>query len=285
MLERKPLLWFLTIAFVISWPLFLIPLAFQENRTQVMVLCWSLGMWGPGIAAIVTTLFIEKKPFRALRLKTLGPKRFYLWAWLLPPALTLLTLGSTVLLGTGEFDSNLTMIRDALAKAPATPGLPPVEILVALQIVFAVTLAPFINALFALGEELGWRGYLLPKLLPLGQWPAILISGAVWGVWHAPAILQGHNFPRHPYLGMLLMIIGCILLGVILSWLTLNTRSPWVAALAHGSANAVPVLAIYFLLPGVDLAWGGSLFSVAGWVVMGLFIAWLMLTKRLPVPI
>lgn len=286
MSARKSVLWFLTIAVVISWTLFMAPMAFKGNPqqyAQMVVPFWALAMWGPGIAAIVTTLFIDKQPFRALRLNTLGPKRFYLWAWLLPIVLTLLTLPVTLLLGTGQFDASLTMFRAALAQSPSAASLPPAEILVAIQLAFAVTLAPLINMLFALGEELGWRGYLLPKLLPLGQWPAILISGAIWGLWHAPATLQGHNFPQHPYLGILLMTVGCILLGAIFSWLTLNTRSPWVAALAHGSVNAAPALAIYFLKPGFDTAWGGILFSVAGWIVMGVFVGWLMLTKRLPV--
>jgi hypothetical protein len=79
------------------------------------------------------------------------------------------------------------------------------------------------------------------------------------------------------------MMIGCILLGVIISWLTLNTCSPWAAALAHGATNAVPALTLYFLKPGFDTAWGGILFSAAGWIVMGLFVGWQMLTKRLPV--
>jgi len=290
MIERKPLLWFLGIAFVISWTLFCAPLllvnAGTESATRQLIYTafFALAMWGPGIAAIVTTLLVEKKPFSALRLNTLGPKRFYLWAWLLPPALTLATLGITILTHTGEFDPNLTMMREALAQVPAEAGLPPVEALVAIQLAFALTLTPLINVLFAMGEELGWRGYLLPKLLPLGQWRAMLISGAIWGIWHAPAILQGHNFPQHPYLGTLVMIVGCMLFGVIISWLYLNTRSPWVAALGHGALNASPGLALYFLNPGVDMLWGGLILGVSGWVAMGIFITWLVLTKRLPVP-
>lgn len=291
MIERKPLFLFLGIAFAISWTLFCAPLLLINDSTAsttrqlIYTAFFALGMWGPGIAAIVTTLLVEKKPFSALRLNTLGPKRFYLWAWLLPPILTVATLAVTILSRTGEFDPNLTMMRDALAQVPAEAGLPPVEILVVFQIALALTLAPFMNVLFAMGEELGWRGYLLPKLLPLGQWRAMLLSGAVWGIWHAPAIMQGHNFPGHPYLGSLVMTVGCILAGVIFSWLYLNTRSPWVAALGHGALNASPGLALYFLKPGFDTLWGGLILGVSGWVATSVFIAWLIFTKRLPVPI
>jgi membrane protease YdiL (CAAX protease family) len=286
---RKSLLWFLLIAFGIAWALFALPLVFRSNPAGysiAMQVCFMLAMWAPGIAAIVTTLFIEKQPFKSLRLNALGPRRFYLVAWFLPPLLTITTLGVTLLLRTGTFDSNLTMMREMMAMAPAATPMPPVEVLVAIQLTFGLLLAPFINVLFALGEELGWRGFLLPKLMPLGQWNAILVSGVIWGVWHAPTtLLHGYNFPQHPYLGVLVMTVGCTLLGVIISWLYLNTRSPWVAALAHGAFNASPGLAIYFLKPGFDSAWGGTALGLAGWIPMALVIAWLAWTKRLPVPI
>ncbi len=287
-MNRKSLLWFLVITFSLAWILFTVPLAFKNDPTNYpisMTVFFALAMWAPGIAAIVTTLFVEKQPFKTLRLNTLGPKRFYLTAWFLPPLITLATLGVTLLIHTGTFDPNLTMMREALAKAPAVTGLPSVEVLVAIQLVSAALVAPFINVLFTLGEELGWRGFLLPKLMPLGQWKAILISGAIWGFWHAPTTLfHGYNFPQHPYLGVLMMIVGCTLLGTIISWLYLNTRSPWVAALAHGSFNASPGLALFFLKPGFDTALGGTVLGLAGWIPMTLFIAWLVWTKRLPVP-
>ncbi|MEW6405283.1 MAG: CPBP family intramembrane glutamic endopeptidase [Chloroflexota bacterium] len=286
-MNRKSLLWFLIITFGIAWVLFTVPVAFKNEPTTYalsMQLCFMLAMWAPGIGAIATTVFVEKQPFRSLRLNTLGPKRFYLVAWFLPPLLTIATLGITLLLRTGTFDPNLTLMREALAQAPTTVDLPPVELLVAIQLAFGLLIAPFINVLFALGEELGWRGFLLPKLMPLGQWQAILISGAIWGFWHAPTtLLHGYNFPQHPYLGVLVMTVGCILLGTIISWLYLNTRSPWVAALAHGAFNASPGLVLYFLKPGFDAALGGSALGLAGWIPMALFIAWLVATKRLPV--
>ena len=286
-MNRKSLVWFLLITFGIAWVLFSVPLVFKNDTVNYpisMQVCFALAMWAPGIAAIFATLFVEKQSIQNLRLNRLGPRRFYLAAWFLPPLLVLVTLGATLLMGTGTFDPNLTMMRDLLAQAPAGTALPPVQILVAAQLAFAVLLAPFLNILFALGEELGWRGFLLPKLMPLGQWKAILISGAVWGFWHAPTtLLHGYNFPQHHYLGVVVMTGGCMLLGTIFSWLYLNTRSPWVTALAHGAFNAVPGMAFFFLKPGFDTALGGSPLGLAGWIAMALFIAWLVWTKRLPV--
>ena len=286
MIERKSLTWFLVITFLISWPLFVAPLAFGDMDAITKQLMtqglWAAAMWGPGIAAIITTLFIAKKPFSSLRLNTLGPKRFYLWAWFLPIVLAFVGGLLTLLFGIAKLDLNFTMIRDAMASA-AGGGEVPVGIIVLTQVLLAVTLAPFINVLFAMGEELGWRGFLLPQLLPLGQWQAILISGAIWGVWHAPAILQGHNYPGYPVLGVFMMIVFCLLLGIIISWMYLNTKSPWVAALAHGSVNAVAGLPILFFQPNFNMAFGGTLAAPTAWIGMAIFIAWLMRTKRLPV--
>jgi membrane protease YdiL (CAAX protease family) len=180
-----------------------------------------------------------------------------------------------------KLDLTFTMMRDAMASASDGNTIP-VESIIAVQILFAFTLAPLINIVFALGEELGWRGFLLPHLMPLGQWKAILISGIIWGVWHAPAVAQGHNYPGYPILGMFMMIIFCVLLGTIFSWLYLNTKSPWVAALAHGSINAVAGLPALFLQPGFNMAMGGTVATPVAWIGMAFFIAWLMWTKKLP---
>jgi membrane protease YdiL (CAAX protease family) len=286
MIERKPLTWFIIISFAISWPLFLAPLLFPglEPATRQLVVqgLWALAMWGPGVAALIATLAVAKQPFKSLRLNALGPKRYYLWAWLLPPALVIVSGLLTILIRTGQPDTQFTFLQQQMEQTgtqlPVSTG-----VLVLIQIGQALLLGPLINVVFTMGEELGWRGFLLPRLLPLGQWKALLLSGAIWGVWHAPAIAQGHNYPDHPFIGILLMTVFCILLGIIVGWLYLNTRSPWVAALAHGSINAWAGLPYLFLKPGFDTALGGTLTSVPGWLVMGLFIGWLVLTNRLPV--
>ena len=285
MIDRKPLTIFLVLTFLISWPLFLVPLAFKNADMQmqqiVTTVAFALAMWGPGIAAIVAT----KKSggsFSDLNLKRLGTKRFYLWAWLLFPILAVATGFVTILLRFGQFDSALTLINESFAALPADSGLSP-ALLVAAQIGAAFTIAPLFNMLFAMGEELGWRGFLLPKLLPLGEWKAILISSIIWGFWHAPAIMQGLNYPDYPIAGIFMMVVFTVLLGVIFSWLYLNTKSPWTPALAHGAVNAVAGLPVLFLIPGFNSALGGTLASVSGWVVLAIFVLWLVLTKRVPV--
>ncbi len=95
MVDRRALLWFLDLTLAISWPLFLLPLFIPGGTPLARQLTttglWTLAMWGPGTAAILTTVLVQKKPLGNLKLNHLGPKRYYLWAWFLPPVLTIAT--------------------------------------------------------------------------------------------------------------------------------------------------------------------------------------------------
>lgn len=284
-LDRKSLRIFLLIAFSVAWVLFLIPLGFRNLDPQVhqiaITIFFALAMWAPGIAAIVATKRSDGS-LAALRIKSLGPKRYYLWAWLLFPILSALTGVVTVLFRVAEFDPSFSLIRQSLVGLPEEAPLDPAAI-VALQAGAAIIIAPLFNMLFAFGEELGWRGFLLPKLMPLGEWKAIIISNVIWGLWHAPAIVQGHNYPGYPVLGVLMMVVFTVLVGIILSWLYLKTKSPWAPALAHGSINAVASLSLLFLVPGFDIAIGGTLASVMGWIPLAVFALLLVLMRQVPV--
>lgn len=284
MIAKKPLIWFLIISFGLAWILFLLPIPFGEPGTQARqsasMICWALAMWMPGLAAILVTRFVAKESLRTLNLRRLGRKRFYLWAWLLPAAFSIAAGLLTLAFGAGHLDLEFTMIREAMAQIPDEQAISP-GLAFTLQTIFAFTLAPLINTLFALGEELGWRGFLLPQLLPMGQWKAILLSGAIWGLWHAPAVLQGLNYPNTPILGVFLMIIFCMLLGTVFTWLYLETRSTWAPALAHGTLNAVAGIPLV-LLADINLSVGGSIASPIGWIPMILFVGWLIWTRRLP---
>ncbi len=286
MLERKNVAWYLVIAFTFSWIFFVLPLILpglgSQTRQSITLLVWSVGMFGPGIAALSVNRFVARQPIRTLRLNTLGPKYYYLWAWFLPALLSAVTGLLTVLFGLAEFDPEFSLVRDSMTNAPGGANIEPLLVIV-VQSAFAILLAPFVNVLFGLGEELGWRGYLLPRLLPLGQWKAILISGVIWGLWHAPVIVQGHNYPGYPLSGILMMIALTTLLGTIFAWLYLKTLSPWAPALGHGAFNAVAGLPVMFLKPGFNMAFGGTLATFPAWIAMAIFIAWLIWTKRLPV--
>lgn len=275
---------FLAVAFIPAWILFLLPAFFRmagnENSTTIALIAWSAAMWMPGLGAIIATRLGDKLEFKTLGLGKTGDKKIYFWAWLVPILTVILTGMITWLLRWGKFDSSFTLIKQSLVGMPEVPEST-LPLLVAAQIAASLTLAPLFNTLFALGEELGWRGYLLPKLLPLGEFPAMLISGVIWGLWHAPAILQGHNYPDRPLLGVGMMIVFTVLLGIFFSWLYLKTASPWAPALGHGTVNAVAGLPLLFLT-GVDLTLGGTLTSVSGWLALAALVGVLYWKKQIP---
>lgn len=287
MFEKRALTVFLLIAFGVAWPLFLLPILFgppaSPARQVASLILWAAAMWAPGVAALIVTRFVAGHSLRTLHLDRLGPKRMYLWAWLVPPALVVAAGIVSWAAGAGTLDLSFPVLREALAAAPDSPPVP-VGVLVALQIASALLIAPIINTVFALGEELGWRGYLLPALLPLGQDQAIVASGVIWGVWHAPAILQGYNYPTQPVLGVALMTVFTVLIGTFFGWLYLCTGSPWAPALGHASLNATAGIPLLFLT-GTDSAIGGIILSPLGWIPVAAFIIWLLVTKRLPAPV
>jgi len=282
-MNRKAIVMYSLISFSLAWILFCLPLLIRNPQSQqwMKLSFWSIAMWAPGVAAIISTRYALKQPLRSLNLNRIGEPKLIWIAWFIPPLLAIATGILTWAFGLGKLDLQFTQIKEAMQNAPGGANISP-DLVVIIQIAFTLFLAPLINTIFALGEELGWRGFLLPQLLPLGQGKAILLSGAVWGIWHAPAILQGHNYPTHPYLGVFLMIIFCVLMGSFLSWLYLRTRSPWLPALAHGSLNATAGIPLMFF-QGVDITFGGTIASLTGWIPLALLVGWLFWSKQLTV--
>jgi membrane protease YdiL (CAAX protease family) len=164
------------------------------------------------------------------------------------------------------------LVEQSIARAGLTgdaAALPaPIALLVAAQFL-NVLIGALLNVVPALGEELGWRGWLLPHLLRLGLVPALLLSGLIWGLWHAPLILLGYNYPGAPgWLALLLMVGVCTVTGAVFGWLRLRSESVWPAAIAHGAFNAAAGLSIVFVASGqeVDTVHAGIL-GWSGWLV------------------
>jgi membrane protease YdiL (CAAX protease family) len=236
-------------------------------------------MWPPAIGAFVARRWGEGGDFSDAGLRR-GPWRYLVYGWGLPP---LLTIAAMVLsLPLYPFDPSFRTVQDLMAQAGAAPPMP-LAALIAVQIASGLTVGVLINVVFAFGEEFGWRGYLLPRLMSLlGVRTGLVSHGAIWGLWHAPIIaLIGYNYPGHPTLGVLLFIVFCLLLGVIFGWLRLASGSVWPPTVAHASLNAIGGLPL-LLLMGVDPSVGGTLWSPVGALVLLLAIAAFQRSGALP---
>jgi len=99
---------------------------------------------------------------------------------------------------------------------------------------------------------------------------AALIIGFIWGIWHAPLILMGHNYPQHPRIGVLMMTVFCILLAPIMQYLTIKSKSVIAAAIAHGTFNATAGISIMTVSGGNDLITGMT--GIAGFIALFIFV-------------
>jgi uncharacterized protein len=284
----RPIAAFLLLAFGLSW-LVALPLWLGDGIASPLLTVVAVVMMAtPAIAAIIVVFLIERPASRAqaLGLRPIGSLRrfaaFLGLALVIPIGLVLAALVTGSLLGLYRFDlvdfSGFQAQLDALGAGE----LPmPIGVLVAIQCA-AVVAGALINTIPALGEEIGWRGWLLPKLMPLGPVPAILVSGVIWGAWHAPLVLLGYNYPTAPgWLGVLAMIGMCTVVGGVFGWLRLRSGSVWPAALAHGSFNAAAGLSFLFASADFPLdTTQATILGWSGWIVPLVVVAVLVATGR-----
>jgi membrane protease YdiL (CAAX protease family) len=137
------------------------------------------------------------------------------------------------------------------------------------------------NPIFGFGEEFGWRGYLPWELAPWGFWKASFAIGALWGVWHAPVIVAGYNYPSFPVVGTVAMTIACISFSPVYTYLVIRAESVIAAALLHGVFNGSAGLVIaYAVTDGAVLnELVASPVGVAGVIAFGLAAAGIVLSR------
>ncbi len=277
---------FLAITFAISWTvaavIYISPISYGSAASLVLV---AIGyMWAPGFAALFVAWRSPTSVRRLLGLY-LGRLRWVALAWTLPVALVGVTIGVGALFPGIAFTTDPTaFLRQA--------GLSADEVATAMALLDAVPLPAFvlfaaqglaagltINAVAALGEELGWRGLLLHALAPLGFWKASLVIGAIWGIWHAPLIVQGHNYPGAPIAGAIMMTVACTALAPVLTYVTVRAGTVFAAAFFHGTLNGVGTVSLIYLAGADPLI--ASPVGVAGIVAaMVLLAACLMHDRR-----
>jgi len=233
------------------------------------------------LAVVIASQFLVPKAERERWGLAFGSFKWYL----LFTALLVAMYGAMTWLNSvfrlGEAVDAMGLIRElAQAAGQSTEGLEEMSSLQFLLItgVQSVVLAPLVALPITFGEEFGWRGFLQGELIKLGKVRGVALVGVIWGLWHAPVIAMGHNYPGYPVAGIFLMVVYCVLLGFILGLAMLKSRSVWLAAYLHGVNNQVfSFLSMMVYKPSDPVfSFGVGLYGLA---VMALVVGLLLLDK------
>ena len=220
---------------------------------QILYFALSTGaMLLPMLAVIITQLVFKEPVLQGLDI-SFKINRWWVIGWLLMPILAMAVLGVTLLMPGAKWTPDSEMIQMARQSMPEGFGLWGI---VGIAIVSGMVSGISINAVFAFGEEIGWRGYLLKLFKGKKFLVAALFIGIIWGLWHAPLILHGHNYPQHPEVGVLMMVVLCVLLTTMLMYFRLKSCSVIVPAIMHGTYNAVAGISNLLVTPFDDLLYG-----------------------------
>ncbi len=237
----------------------------------------AVAMLTPLAALLVMLFVVTRDGYTREGLKSLGLHRLGLRAW--PVAI----LGPLVILGVAYGVVWSTGVADfavpaRLSEESARLGMPdwlliPISVIVTM---FTLGLA------LSLSEEVGWRGYLLPRLEFLGAWSAVLLTGLLHAVFHLPIMLLTplYHAGGNRFIVIPLFIFSVTLVGMFLGYLRLATDSVWPAVIAHSAHNSI--WAVFSALaagssPLVSeyLAGESGVLVILGYVVLG---GWLMYT-------
>jgi membrane protease YdiL (CAAX protease family) len=176
-------------------------------------------MWAPGLAGLVTT-FVFQRNFRGMGWR-LGKIKYYIVAYFLPIVYGLIAYGAIWLFGLGDVDTSV------LGKNWIT------------SILGTLTGGVLLAALLTLGEEIGWRGLLVPQLARINPFlRTALISGIIWGIWHIPLVISGGYSSGAPtWWAILCFMVHITGMSFAFAWLRLGSGSIWPAVLMHAVHN------------------------------------------------
>lgn len=190
------------------------------------VLFGPLWMWSPGTAAVLTQLLFQGSIMDfGWRW---GERRYLIAGWGIPLLYGLAIYGATWITGFGGFQ----------VKTITVGGIR-IPFIASLLLQETLLLIP--ASLAALGEELGWRGFLVPELMKATSFTkAALMTGAIWAVWHYPAIIfADYNSDAPLWFQLSTFSISVVGMSVYTAWLRLRARSIWPLVLWHGNHNVL----------------------------------------------
>jgi hypothetical protein len=242
---------FVTLTFALSWgwaaiahQTGFIKLPFQANDPMLMPFLL-IFMCGPGLAALILAA-LSGGMKETLRFR-LRPNAWWLLAWAIPVAMIAGSWWISLHLPGAAYlpleDQTAKLIEQQTGKP-----LPMSRESLFYALLFqALVVGALINMFATLNEELGWRGYMLTQMAGTAFWNRHLTIGFFWGVWHAPVIWAGYNYPGEPVLGPIVFTLFCMLMSPIIGLISERGKSVLAAGLFHGTTNAVAPVAVMTL--------------------------------------
>ncbi|MBQ6845067.1 MAG: CPBP family intramembrane metalloprotease [Agathobacter sp.] len=287
-MTKKRLIIFLVMTFIATWGyclLFVYPFADAVSAEEISSLQIRIAatMFIPAICVVITRL-LTKEGFKnsMIRPNFKGNIKTYLLAYFGPSILTLLGAVVYFWIFPNQFDINCGYLAQTYKTMGVDMGLTamPLNLLMLSQGITAILFGPIINFITCFGEEWAWRGYMVPKMAEnMKTVPMLLTSGVIWGLWHAPLTIIGHNYGvgyfGYPFTGILAMCLFCMVIGIFMSYITLKTQSCIPAVLAHGAINAFASIGIYFTVDGGNAFVGPAPTGVVGmiaFIVLDIFL-------------
>src|SRR5512143_2453196 len=247
----------------------------------------SLLMCMPALANIVTRLITrEGWSNTLLRPNFRRGWLYYLVGWI-APALAIIVGGLIYyLLFPAQFDPSMTYIREASGgELPAGTTLwTPIVSTLGIAALATIPTLPML-----VGEEFGWRAYLLPKLMPLGGRKAVLLIGVIHGAWHWPFFLMGYNYGFTQLglpivAGALLYLVVVTFFSTFFAWVTLRSGSVWPAALAHGTINNTANAMVNYMRVAPNTLVGPSPLGIIGMLGFALLALPIFFSRRALAP-
>ncbi|MBP5171509.1 MAG: CPBP family intramembrane metalloprotease [Bacteroidales bacterium] len=282
-MRQKKIWLFILLSFVMMAAIGLLVHSIGQANTQaaptpagvlLTTLLYSASMFIPLLSVVITRAVFKEPVFEGLGV-SFRWNRWWWIGWLLMAFLSMAIMGVSLLMPGAQWGGDGEIVQAALKQMPAHAG--PWG-LMAVTFFSGLFAGATINAFFAFGEEIGWRGFLMKELQGKKFLVVALIIGLIWGLWHAPVILNGHNYPQHPVAGVPMMVALCLLLTPMLMYFRIKSGSVVVAAVMHGTVNALAGLSNLFVTPANDLLYGAP--GLAGLLTLLLFDLALFLYDR-----
>src|SRR5262249_26036598 len=156
------------------------------------------------------------------------------WAYLIPVAYGAVAYGTTWAVGLGRVPDPDFVAKTAALFPSASPGAA-----VARFLGLQATVGVLVSCLTGLGEEIGWRGFLVPELSrTMSLTRVALVSGVIWAAWHVPPLLFADYHGATPsWYSLLCFAVLVIAISFVFAWIRLKSGSVWPAAILHASHN------------------------------------------------